>query len=52
VPTATATVAALRTKALPSSLIDIESYTDARFGVSDGMLEWADLGPTQSGGCD
>jgi hypothetical protein len=33
-------------------LIDIESYTDARFGVSDGMIEWADLGPTQSGGCD
>jgi hypothetical protein len=33
-------------------LIDIESYTNERWGVSDGMIEWADLGPTQSGGCD
>ena len=33
-------------------LIDIESHTNARWGVSDGMIEWADLGPTQSGGCN
>ncbi len=33
-------------------LIDIESYTDKRWGVADGPIEWADLGPTQSGGCN
>ena len=26
------------------ALIDIETYTDARFGVEDGPIEWADLG--------
>jgi hypothetical protein len=25
-------------------LIDLEKYTDARFGVADGPVEWADLG--------
>ncbi|HET7544209.1 MAG TPA: hypothetical protein VFK05_30270 [Polyangiaceae bacterium] len=33
-------------------LIDIESFTDARWGVPDGAIEWADLGPTQGSGCD
>jgi hypothetical protein len=33
-------------------LIDVESYTDARWDVPDGAIEWADLGPTESGGCD
>jgi hypothetical protein len=33
-------------------LIDIEHYTDARWGVGDGPIEWADLGPTKTGGCD
>jgi hypothetical protein len=33
-------------------LIDIESYTNERWGVSDGSIEWADLGPTKGGGCD
>jgi hypothetical protein len=33
-------------------LIDVESYTEQRWGVTDGMIEWADLGPTQSGGCN
>jgi hypothetical protein len=33
-------------------LIDIESFTDARWGVEDGRIEWADLGPTQGGGCE
>jgi hypothetical protein len=33
-------------------LIDVESYTDARWGVSDGAIEWADLGPTQVGACN
>lgn len=27
------------------ALIDLEKYTNARFGVEDGPLEWADLGP-------
>jgi hypothetical protein len=39
--------------ALPSgNLIDVESFTDARWGVADGPIEWADLGPTHGGGCD
>ena len=33
-------------------LIDIESFTDARWAVPDGAIEWADLGPTQGSGCD
>jgi hypothetical protein len=33
-------------------LIDVESYTDARWGVADGRIEWADLGPTTGGGCN
>ena len=33
-------------------LIDLESYTDARFGIQDGRIEWADLGPTKGAGCD
>ena len=33
-------------------LIDIESFTDARWGVQDGPLEWADLGPTKTQGCN
>jgi hypothetical protein len=34
------------------ALIDLESYTNERFGVPDGAIEWADLGPTTGGGCD
>lgn len=33
-------------------LIDLESYTNDRFGVEDGIIQWADLGPTTGGGCD
>ena len=33
------------------ALIDLESYTNARFGVADGPIQWADLGPTKSEGC-
>ncbi|HEX2870288.1 MAG TPA: hypothetical protein VHP33_03515 [Polyangiaceae bacterium] len=33
-------------------LIDLESYTNERFGVEDGVIQWADLGPTTGGGCD
>ena len=31
--------------------IDIESFTDARWGVPDGRIQWADLGPTTGTGC-
>lgn len=27
------------------ALIDLEKYTNARWGLEDGMIEWADLGP-------
>jgi hypothetical protein len=33
------------------ALIDIESFTDARWGVPDGPIQWADLGPTRTTGC-
>ncbi len=33
-------------------LIDLEKYTNQRWGVADGRIEWADLGPTRGGGCD
>jgi len=33
-------------------LIDVESYTDQRFGVDDGPIQWADLGKTKTGGCN
>jgi hypothetical protein len=32
-------------------LIDVESFTDARWGVQDGPIQWADLGPTKGQGC-
>lgn len=34
------------------SLVDVESFTNARWGVADGPIEWADLGPTSGTGCD
>jgi hypothetical protein len=34
------------------NLVDVESFTDARWGVADGPIEWADLGPTSGAGCD
>lgn len=33
-------------------LLDLEKYTNERFGVPDGRIEWADLGPTRGGGCE
>ena len=39
-------------KGTADELIDIESYTDARWGVADGPIEWADLGPTTGQGCN
>jgi hypothetical protein len=38
-------------KGSADELIDVESYTDARWGVQDGRIEWADLGPTRGDGC-
>jgi hypothetical protein len=34
------------------ALIDLESYTNERWGVADGTIQWADLGPTTGGGCN
>ncbi|MGC4089011.1 MAG: hypothetical protein QM756_14140 [Polyangiaceae bacterium] len=34
-----------------AQLIDIESYTDARWGVADGPIEWADLGRAAGDPC-
>ena len=39
-------------KGSAQELIDIESFTDARFGVEDGPIEWADLGATKTAGCN
>lgn len=33
-------------------LIDLESSTNERWGIDDGRIEWADLGPTRGDGCD
>jgi hypothetical protein len=38
-------------KGSAAELIDVESFTDARWGVPDGPIQWADLGPTTGGGC-
>lgn len=34
------------------ALIDLEKATNARFGLPDGAIEWADLGPTTTRGCN
>jgi hypothetical protein len=33
-------------------LIDVESFTNDRWGVDDGPIQWADLGPTKGMGCN
>ncbi len=33
-----------RNRGSAAALIDLESFTNARFGVPDGRIEWADLG--------
>jgi len=40
-----------RNKGTADALIDVESYTAARWGVPDGRIQWADLGPTKGDGC-
>jgi hypothetical protein len=40
-------------KGAANQLIDVEEYTEQRWGVlRDGDVEWADLGPTQGAGCE
>jgi hypothetical protein len=39
-------------KAGADELIDVESYTYARFNMNDTMIRWADLGPTTGSGCN
>lgn len=39
-------------KGSKDALVDLESYTNARWGLPDGAIEWADLGPTTGSGCD
>lgn len=34
------------------ALIDLEDYTDARWGQPDGEIQWADLGPRNSPVCN
>lgn len=34
------------------ALIDLESFTNARWGLQDGAVEWADLGPTSNNACE
>jgi hypothetical protein len=38
-------------KGSADQLIDVESFTDARWGIGDGRIQWADLGPTKGSGC-
>lgn len=39
-------------KGSADQLIDLEKYTNERWGVPDGEIEWADLGPTAGSGCE
>ena len=34
------------------ALIDLEKFTYQRFGVPDDTIQWADMGPTITGGCN
>jgi hypothetical protein len=40
-----------KNKGTADELIDVESFTDTRWGVQDGRIQWADLGPTKTAGC-
>jgi hypothetical protein len=41
------------TNSQPSgNLIDLESFTDMRWGVPDEQIDWADLGLTTGKGCN
>ncbi len=41
-----------RNRGSADALIDLESYTNARWGLPDGPIQWADLGPTKGSGCN
>lgn len=41
-----------RNQGSTDQLIDLESYTNERWGLPDAIIEWADLGPTTGGGCE
>lgn len=41
-----------RNRAGADALIDLEKYTNERWGVGDGSILWADLGLTRSSGCE
>ncbi len=41
-----------RNQGSADQLIDLESYTNERWGLPDAQIEWADLGPTRGDGCD
>jgi hypothetical protein len=42
-----------KNKGSNDALIDLESFTNQRWGMGDDVpLEWADLGPTKGGGCN
>jgi len=34
------------------ALIDLEKSTNERWGLPDGDIQWADLGPTRTAGCN
>jgi len=39
-------------KGTADALVDLEKYTNDRWGVADGRIMWADLGPTKGSGCN
>jgi len=39
-------------KGSADALIDLEKYTNARWGLPDGNIQWADLGPSTDLACD
>jgi hypothetical protein len=39
-------------KGSADALIDLEKSTNQRWGLPDGQIEWADLGPTSAGSCE
>lgn len=41
-----------RNQSSADALIDLEEATNERWGLADGPIEWADLGPTTTAGCE
>lgn len=41
-----------KNKGSKDALVDLEKYTNQRWGLGDGSIEWADLGPTTGDGCN